>query len=232
MPLEGFDVRGAVVVGATGTLVWDTLSRPEDMQPAIPLMKGPITVAYSHADWDHVGGTGGLEGVAAVVAHAWCAVRFADDVPRILERMRDTEPHRWGDVALVPPTLTFTDVLELDLGGVSVVLRPLPGHTPDSVVALLPEMGVLLAGDAVEAPLPTVERIEALPAWVAALDAWGQDPRVDTVVPGHGPIGGPELLADTAGYLRGLLAGNRDAPADMTPFYQDVHAANLRLARG
>jgi len=230
--LGDFDVRGAVAVGATGTLVWDTLSHPADMGRVVPLVYGRLTVAYSHADWDHVWGTGGLSGVTDVVAHAACGARFADDVPQTLIAMRRTQPGQWDEVELVAPTIAFRDTLALDLGGVTVRLHHLPGHTPDSIVAFIPEWQTLLAGDAAELPLPTVQDMEGVPAWLAGLEAWARDARVGVVVPGHGPIGGREVLTGTAEYLRGLLAGRAATPGNLSPFYRDVHAANVRLALG
>ena len=53
--LRDYDVRGALVVGRAGVLVWDTLSHPRDVAGFRPLFGDrALTIAYSHADWDHV----------------------------------------------------------------------------------------------------------------------------------------------------------------------------------
>jgi len=254
----GFAVRAAVLLGRDRALVWDTLCRPSDMEPVRGLLAGrePVVV-YSHADWDHVWGTAGLEAVRAVIAHEGAALRLAQHGQAELDAQRALEPGRYDAVRLVHPTETFAATRTLDLGApepirraapppapaeagqahapaggeLRVVLHALPGHTPDSAVAWLPHLGVLLAGDAVETPLPEVNDAALVPDWIRALEGWAAEPGLELVVPSHGAIGGPELLLRTAEYLRGLLAGRTEAPED-TPaegFYREVHTRNVAL---
>jgi len=107
--LDDFDVRGALILGGTRVVVWDTLSHPRDMRLFEPLIGDrDIVIVYSHADWDHIWGTAGLpHDRARIIGHAGCGDRFASDVPAVLGRKRAAEPGRWDDVVLVPPTETF-----------------------------------------------------------------------------------------------------------------------------
>ena len=90
---------------------------------------------------------------------------------------------------LVPPRVTFDEVLSVDLGGLTLELHALPGHTPDCIVAFVPECGLWLGGDTVETPLPVVPADAPLDAWIGALERWSGDDRVRAVVPAHGDIG-------------------------------------------
>ncbi len=150
--VEDFDVRAVVVAGRRHTVVWDTLARPRDMAAVahrIPHL--PLTVVYSHGDWDHVWGTAGLSHpLQEILAHQACLPRFREELPATLEEKRAAHPGEYDAVILFPPTRTFRDILTLQLGEITLELHPLPGHTPDSVVGWIPEWGVLLAGDAVE----------------------------------------------------------------------------------
>ena len=231
--LDEFAVRGAVVRGRERALVWDSLARPDDMAPVADLLgETPTVLVYSHADWDHVWGTAGLSAPQAIIAHDDCRRRFEDDVPATLAQMQTEQPGRWDDVQLVPPTVTFPERLTLDLGGVTVELHHLPGHTADCLVALIPEWGILLGGDAVEDPFPLLNDGTVPVGWTRRLQGWADDARVTTVIPSHGAIDGPELIRRNIAYLDALRRGEDplgQAPGD--PFYDASHVDNVHKAR-
>jgi len=233
-PLEDFEVRGIVVVGSERAVVWDTLARPVDMKQVAALFPGlPCTVVYSHGDWDHVWGTRGLA-VAPdeVIAHEACAHRFRDELPGELREKQALRPSEYGDVRLVPPTRTFGDRLDLELGGITLEIHALPGHTPDSVVGYIPEWRTLLAGDSVESPLPFLYPESPLEAWVRGLEKWAKvlEEGSAAVIPSHGILGGPELLRANVRYLRDIQGGREpDLPGELSPFYRDTHANNRSM---
>ncbi len=231
--MEDFDVRAALLVGRERAVLWDTLAHPDQVVPVTGLAHGlPITVVYSHADWDHAWGTCGLVHVDEVVAHEAARDRFRTDVREELARRKATDPERWRAVRLVPPTRTFRERVAFHLGDLTLELHALPGHTPDSIVGFVPEWGALLAGDAVETPLPFVNDAAAVPGWIAGLGPWGRDPGVGTVIPAHGPIGGVDLLDRTADYLRTIATGGDPRlPEGLPAFYRETHQRNVRLTR-
>ncbi|MFW6078319.1 MAG: hypothetical protein ACODAE_01780 [Gemmatimonadota bacterium] len=78
---------------------------------------------------------------------------------------------------------------------------PGPGHTRDNLMVWLPERGILFGGCAVRAASATsagnvahADTLEWPRAVARALERYGSAGRV---VPGHGEIGGPELLEHT-----------------------------------
>ena len=79
--------------------------------------------------------------------------------------------------------MTFNSRLFLDLGGVTLELRHLPGHTSDCIVGWIPEWGVLLGGDAIETPLPVVNSEALLGGWLSALQDLGGIARSQAVDP-------------------------------------------------
>jgi glyoxylase-like metal-dependent hydrolase (beta-lactamase superfamily II) len=229
--LAEYSVRGVLLVDAERALVWDTLSHPRDMAGSAPVIGNrDLAIAYSHADWDHVWGTAGLPHQKAVIlGHRSCLARFATDVPETLRERQAAEPLVWDDVQLVAPNRVFAGETSLDLGALTLTFHHLPGHTPDSIVAHVPERGVLLAGDAAETPFPVVPEGCALPEWIAGLERWARDPDVRTVVPAHGAIAGREILEQNIRYLEGLRDGRPvDASGPLTPFYRKTHLSNLR----
>jgi glyoxylase-like metal-dependent hydrolase (beta-lactamase superfamily II) len=233
--LDEYNVRGVLVVGDQRALVWDTLSHPRDMTGYRPLIGDrELLVVYSHADWDHIWGTAGLPHASSViVGHSLCRTRFGDDVPVTLRERRLAEPGTWDGVALVAPNTAFDNEMVLSLGAMTIRLRHLPGHTPDSIVGFIPARGLLLMGDAAETPFPVVPAGSPLERWIAELERWERDPRVRTVVPAHGALGGPEILARNIDYLTRLRDGHRiEVVEPLTDFYRKTHESNLRAVDG
>ncbi len=137
-----------------------------------------------------------------------------------------TEPV--GQRAPGSPNITFTSSLSLDLGGLTLELHHTPGHTADSIVAWIPERGVLLGGDAIETPLPVVNHAPLLLGWLDALAVWQANDSLKYAIPSHGNASGRESLDQTVAYLR-ALAGDRQftLPGKLEDFYRETHQKNL-----
>lgn len=112
----------------------------------------------------------------------------------------------WGDVELEPPFLTYTEGVTLWADDLRCEVRYVgtAGHTTNDSIVWIPERRVLFCGDLLfNGGTPFVLQgsvaglIEVLENVVAPLDA-------TTIVPGHGPVAGPELIGDVLGYLRFL----------------------------
>lgn len=220
--LPDFDVRCALILGRSRALVFDTLPHPTDMRLVSRLLAGrELVTVYSHADWDHVWGTAGLpERGGSIIGHASCAGRFAADVPRKLAEMRASDPGTWDDVELIAPTTVFGDALVVEVDPWVVELHHLPGHTSDSIVAWIPQAGVLLGGDAIESPWPLADSPIPLEPWIADLERWAGEPLLKHAVPAHGPLGGRDLPERNAVYLRTLVDGSEyPVPEGVDAFY-------------
>jgi cyclase len=86
-----------------------------------------------------------------------------------------------------PPTLTFTDKLDIDIGNREVQVKHLGrGNTPGDAVVYLPKEKILVAGDLLVYPIPYT--YDGYPAeWIETLQKMAQLD-VQTIVPGHGPV--------------------------------------------
>ncbi len=229
-----YTVRGGLLLGRDLAVVWDTLSHPDDMRPLLPLLAGRrLSIIYSHADWDHIWGTAAFApDTFSVIGHRHCLQRFSEDVPHTLRARQIEEPGTWEAVQLIPPDIIFDRDYHLDLGDLSLQLHLLPGHTPDSIVGFVPEHGLLFAGDTVETPLPCVPPCCPIDEWIASLERWLNEPRLSTVIPAHGEIGGKEIIARTIGYLRDLACGKQPLDLESLPFfYRETHLENCRNIR-
>ena len=180
----------------------------------------------------------GVQPVSPKVDWALSATPSAFDAlvmmyPRTLRRMQLMELGKWESVRLVPPNLTFTSGLTLDLGGVTLELHRLPGHTADSIVGWIPEWGVFLGGDAIETPLPVVNNSHLLEDWLKALESWQKVDGMARSIPAHGSLEGRDSLDETVAYLRALL-GDRQfhLPRKLDDFYRETHQKNLIVVDG
>ncbi|MHB8646532.1 MAG: MBL fold metallo-hydrolase, partial [Thermomicrobiales bacterium] len=194
-------VSAVVILGESVSAVVDTLIRPEDMIPVRDLLDRhgrPTLIVNTHADWDHTWGNAAFPG-APIIAHRLCRAAMLTEGRQTLVEKRAEEPERYRDVTIVPPTITFAEFMDIDLGGLTLSMHHLPGHTADEAVVHLPERAFLLAGDAAEWPIPTTE-VGPLGPWAEALRMWAARDDVRTVVPSHGPVGDAQLLRDNAAY--------------------------------
>ncbi|MEU3731039.1 MBL fold metallo-hydrolase [Streptomyces sp. NPDC033538] len=160
----------------------------------------PRLLVSTHFHGDHTFGNH-LFPEALVVAHE----RARDDVTAAGLHLTGLWPDVcWGDPEVVAPQLTYRDRMTVHAGSLRAeLLHPGPAHTTGDTVVWLPERRVLFTGDLVMAgvtpfcPMGSVAgSIEAL----RTLRALG----ARTVVPGHGPVGGPELFDVNEEYLRRL----------------------------
>lgn len=211
-----FGDRGAVAIDGGGDLA--------DGQAMAAFLRDrghePTRLIYTHGHSDHVWGAAPL-GLGEVIAH--------ELTPRVMRAQVPAWAHRWQvsedeAAARVPwPTLTFSEELQVDLGGGRTLrLLRTPGHSADGISILVQDCGVLIAGDcAATGIVPALgdgdgRTLEASLRLLATMD-------IDTLVPGHGPVvRGAEVggwLNWGADYLLGvrqrvrqqLLAGVTDA---------------------
>lgn len=162
----------------------------------------PRLVVNTHFHGDHTFGNSILGPRATVVAHRDARAEMAATGLGLQQLWPDVE---WGAVDVRLPHVTYHDDLVLHVGDVRVELfHPGPAHTLTDTVAWVPEHAVLFAGDivmngvtpfclmgSIEGSIRTIDRLRAL--------------RPRTVVPGHGPVGGPEVLDESQTYLRWVL---------------------------
>lgn len=185
----------AMVIDSTGTE-----ARARAFHAALrQVTQLPVTaLVNTHSHGDHTHGNF-MFADSAIIASERCRreIIAAGNSTHALFPMVD-----FGDCPVTPPTVTFEDKLSLYVDDLKVELIFVgPAHTTNDIVAWIPERKLLFTGDiifnggtpfalggSVGGWLVALERIEALGA--------------ETIVPGHGPVCGPEAIADVRAYLR------------------------------
>jgi glyoxylase-like metal-dependent hydrolase (beta-lactamase superfamily II) len=163
-----------------------------------------LTITHFHPE--HGYGASRLKDTARIVYNRRQAVELAESGAEFVEMFRGFGPEvaaALEGVELVQPHETYDGTTELDLGGRTVVLSEQGGaHTAGDQVVLVPDAGVLFAGELVEnrfVPIVFGDVADG-PAWIDTLDRL-EELGAGTIVPGHGQVGGPELFEAFRSYL-------------------------------
>lgn len=188
-----------------------------------------ITLVNTHHHGDHTGGNASYVGRGETIAHENLLPRARAQFERyrqqaagapsqardggeglieaaiaIAERAESLDADGW-----VPQRGVGLGVTEIDLAAMPVELHHFgPGHTDNDLIVRLPDRNVIHTGDVIFNELhpfcdpnggcDTASWIETLRGIEAACDA------ETVVVPGHGPVGGPEIVAKMRLYLEAL----------------------------
>ncbi|MFC7597518.1 MBL fold metallo-hydrolase [Terrabacter sp. GCM10028922] len=223
-PDGGWGLSNAgLVVGNESSLLVDTLFdlsltelMLEDFGPL--LAEAPIQVVVNtHANGDHWFGNQLLPR-AEIVASVAAALEMRRVGPaqlrQLLTSAAPTGPFvrdifgNFDFDAIDPryPTRTFTGDLVLEVGGVEVHLIEVgPAHTDGDVIVYVPSARTVFTGDIVFNEGTPIMWAGPVSGWLAALETIAMLD-IDTVVPGHGPVAGPQCLEPARRYLERVHA--------------------------
>jgi len=145
---------------------------------------------------------------AAIIAHERCREHVLAVGLRVTALVQGVE---WGDLEVDPPFVTFQDRLTLwadDLRLEAIFVGP--AHTSNDVVLWVPERKVLFTGDIVFKDCTPFVLEGCIGHYFETLRLLRElGPQV--IVPGHGPVCGPEALDEVEGYLRFLQERAQEA---------------------
>ena len=219
-------VNAGFVLTGKGVLVVDTLVTREDGvalleaarsaaagvgDGAKPAVVAVTALVYTHEHSDHTIGSTDFPPCGVLASEGTTRGLRAE-----LERMAADFAGR--GIAPKTPTLVFETRVRLPWAP-EVVVAELGGHAEGSTVVYVPSAKVLFTGDLVfRGRAAWVGGIRP-ERWIAALrvlESWD----VDVVVPGHGPVGGREILAEQRAWLECFLARARELRTEGVPARQ------------
>jgi cyclase len=150
-----------------------------------------------------------------VIAHERAYKEMSGYTENFKDRVRNSfkrEPEiqaQLNNIVIVPPHLTFTNRAQLLYGGRQVELIYVGGHTPATSIVWLPEEGVCFVGDILWVDQhPYMAQGNTL-EWLRALELI-RELGAEVLVPGHGPVCGPEATWRVGEYIDFMRTRVRD----------------------
>jgi len=166
-----------MVVGRDKTLMIDAGNSEEHAQLFLEMLQeqnvaSPDFVALTHSHWDHIFGLPVLHNALTIahdetkkemqslVSYEWtdealdARVKEGTEIEFCAACIKKEFEEKARNIKIIPPTLTFQDQIELDLGEVTCVLKHVGGdHALDSVVIYVKEEKILFLGDCIYADI-------------------------------------------------------------------------------
>lgn len=226
--------NAGVIVGPDNVTLIDALGPPvhaKELRAAVrSVTDKPITrIINTHHHRDHTNGDYLYEPVEIVMSPIMREQVLKQGIPA---HPYDTRP-QWqegmGELKLAPPTTVITSDVTYYYGDlVAQVIFSGPGHTYGDLMVYLPQHKLLFAGDVAFFYVMPAGHASNPAKWLEACNRV-QHMDVETIVPGHGPVGGKRDMADMIELMTLLRTEiRRGYDAGKTP---GLAAAEARLGR-
>ncbi len=227
----GWSNAGLIVDGES-TLLVDTLfdlaltgEMLASMRRAVPAAARIDTLVNTHGNGDHCYGNQ-LVGDARIIASERAVADMNELPPAAMAALVEQAPAMgelgafflkcfgafdFAGVELTLPRETFAGELTLRVGDRQLHLIEVgPAHTGGDTLIHLPAQRVLFSGDILFSQAHPIAWAGPVSNWIAACDRiLAMD--VETIVPGHGPLTGPDAVRELRAYFEYLYEQARAA---------------------
>ena len=227
-PSHSFAANAGIVIGRDGVLVVDTLISATEGERFLADIRKVTTlpikyVVNTHTHLDHAFGNCVFARLGATIisqtADRTTLQRTGAETLKGIAAF-GLKPEEMVGTQIVLPTFTFSDRMQIDLGGESVeLIHFAPSHTEGSMVVSIPAHKILFAGDILFTDFHPFLADGDIAGWTRTIDAL-QAMDVEKIVPGHGPLSSKKDLTEMKAYLqlfdrkaRELAANSRDVEA-------------------
>jgi len=197
------------VTTTEGTFLIDASLFPSKAEEVVlyikRLLKSDVTMlANTHYHPDHSFGNSGVSSplVASEKTEQYFSLmnrNYIDEVVKKENALKDE------NVKIVHPAITFRKEHEINLGGLTIEMEVVGGHTPDSTVIRIPERKVIIMGDILVCGYhPEIVTDSDLEKWIKTLKQIRRE-RYKWLIPGHGKTCGKIEIDKMISYLQKTL---------------------------
>lgn len=207
----GFDngqrSNAGLVIGPDDCLLIDTLGPPihaKELQAAVrrTTNKPVRRIVHTHFHRDHTNGDYLWDKAEVVTTPVGRTLLIDQGIPAHPYDNRPDWQAGMSELRFVPATTTIGGPVSYWYGEREVrVLPTAPAHTAGDILVHLPKEKILFAGDIAFFKVTPSDFNGYVSTWLKTIDdILAMD--VETIVPGHGPIGGKRELAEMGDYLK------------------------------
>jgi cyclase len=182
------------VIGENGVAVIDSFQNVDAARELLADIRKKTSLPIrflinTHYHIDHMTGNGVFAAAGATIlanrnVRAWAHtenLKFFGPHPSAKDRA-------WVQ-AIVLPSVTYNNGIDVYLGKRQLIVRHMPGHTGSDSIIVVPDANVVFAGDLFwDAHLPNLIDASTRP-WIETLNTLAAKYPTATFVPGHGEIG-------------------------------------------
>ena len=190
------------MVSATGVISVDAAATERRTRAYLDAIKAVTDKPVrTHHHGDHTHGNYLMSG-ATIVGHQRCREGVLNTPmpppPGIWSEVD------WGHLEPAPPFLTYTEGVTLWSGDLRCDVRYVgtPAHTTNDSIIVIPERSVVFTGDLLFNGGTPFALQGSVSGWIEVLETVLRPLGAQTLVPGHGPVCGPEVIDDMLAYLR------------------------------
>ena len=195
-------------------------------------LRRPDLVVLTHWHWDHIFGMKQMavptiatnrtvEEMQKIVDYEWSDEALEERIHQGIEILfcADAIKLEFGkdrDIEVILPTIRFTGELEINLGGVTCLLRQVENdHSPGSALVYIPEERVLFLGDAMYADIFSAEWNYTVNQTTRLLDTIGEY-EADYYVWSHGEAMAKEAFEQEVYVLRQIIEVTKQATGHLS----------------
>lgn len=216
---DGVDSNTTFLVTRDGVVVVDTGVTPNEAEKVLAEIRKrtDLPILYTintHYHGDHTFGNQVFKESGPIIAHE--NVRkslFGDSGKEYLATFKSRNIPGLEETVITPPTMTFKEEMEIFVGGYSLRLMHVRGHTDGDLYIYINELKTLITGDLVTTGRVPNMRDAYLEEWLSAMNELS-DFDAEIFIPGHGRPGGKPVLIAMKHYLlqlKGLVLKQLEA---------------------
>ena len=206
---DGLDSNTTIIITEEGVIVIDTRPTPTEARKVLEEIRKltDLPIVYTintHYHGDHTFGNQVFKNSKTIIAHKNVRDTLTKSGQDHLSLFKTFGLPGMDEVKITPPNIVYEKRMEIWLGGYRLqLLYHGKGHTDGDTIVYIDQLSTVITGDLVfNKKIPYMDD-SYIDEWIESLN-YIQLLKNETVIPGHGPIGGRPTVIAMKHYLLDL----------------------------